>query len=99
MIKRDNVNGKYLWKKFKRLFKYLVGWYYWKTRFLTYKITFETFSLNVYYLSNLVLIINWKMCDLLKTIEDDEEVENFSEDSDIEIDVSLQLVNVLIDGC
>lgn len=39
------------------------------------------------------------MCDLLKTIEDDEEVENFSEDSDIEIDVSLQLVNVLIDGC
>ncbi|XP_019873266.2 probable ATP-dependent RNA helicase DDX27 [Aethina tumida] len=26
------------------------------------------------------------MCDLLKTIDDDEEVENFSEDSDIEID-------------
>lgn len=36
------------------------------------------------------------MCDLLKTIEDDEEVENFSEDSDIEIDVSLQLVNVML---
>lgn len=32
--------------------------------------------------------------DLIKTIEDDEEVENLSEDSDIEIDVSVSCRNI-----
>lgn len=32
-------------------------------------------------------------CDLIKTIEDDQEVPNFSEDSDIEDDVRYKLTN------
>ena len=32
-------------------------------------------------------------CDLIKTIEDDQEVPNFSEDSDIEDDVRYNLTN------
>ena len=33
--------------------------------------------------------------DIIKTIEDDEEVENFSEDSDVEVDVSLMILKNL----
>lgn len=40
----------------------------------------------------------WKMdtnCDLIKTIEDDQEVPNFSEDSDVEDDVRHNLTNYI----
>lgn len=34
-------------------------------------------------------------CDLIKTIEDDQEVPNFSEDSDVEDDVRHNLTNYI----
>lgn len=34
------------------------------------------------------------MCDLIKTINDDEEVQNFSEDSDVEIEVKYVVYHI-----